>query len=337
MNLSKIAVFVAVWVIAALIGYYQDWGLVLAGVLALPLWLLWAFSGDDDRSGSGFRSRGYGREARRRQAVKLRGVLVVIIGLLLLWWFPTAPWILNWCALGVGCVCVLGGFAMACRGWKKLMGVFALGVVMMCFGFVPRPQYRYVLPYHAYDYSPYGVKVIEGYEKGKDGQPLYGLADRYSVIVQPRYHNFYLLDRRQPFLALDDGQSVGVYDLERHELVVPFSDECAKIQVIGDRRYEMVDSAGRPFAHIELPKIYRRDVAGDTLKLVTLGHETPAPEELLTPVQEPKPVTPVRPRPAGTWSTGSAAGTGETGSSVNSGAAPAAETPSEVSEGEGHE
>lgn len=283
MNISKIAVFIAVWMIAALIGYYQDWGLVLAGSLVLPLWLLWAFSGDSRQRSGRYQSGGFGREARHRQRVKLWGVVLVVIGLLLLWWFPAAPWIINWVALGSGCLGVLCGFAMVCSGWRKMMGIFALGVVMMCFGFVPHPQYRYVAPYRAYDYSPYGMKVIEGQEKGRAGESLYGLADRYGIVVSPQYINFYLLDRHQPFLALDNGHGVGVYDLERHDLVVPFTDECAKIVVIGDKRFEMVDSAGRPFAHIELPKIYKRDVKETALKLIPLDHQTAEPEELITP------------------------------------------------------
>ncbi|MBD5284235.1 MAG: hypothetical protein HDS31_06505 [Bacteroides sp.] len=281
MNISKIAVFIAVWVIAALIGYYQEWGLVIAGILALPLWLLWAFSSGNSRSSRSFSD--YGREGRRRQNVRSWGCVTVIVGLTLLCWFPAAPWILNWVALGLGVIAVLAGFAMACRGWRKLMGIFALGVVVMCYGFVPRPQYRYVSHYRAYDYSPYGVKVIEAYNPDKNVE-LYGLADRYDVILQPEYVNFYLLDRHQPYLAVDNGKGLGVYDLERHEMVIPVNAECAKISITGDKRYEMVDSAGRPFAEIELPRTYSRDNKEHSLKLNRLDHEAPAPEELITPV-----------------------------------------------------
>lgn len=257
--------------------------MVLAGTLALPLWLLWAFSSDGRSSGSGYSSRSYGREGRRQRALKIWGLVAVIVGLVLLWWFPSAPWIVNWIALGLGVVCVLAGFAMVCSGWRKLMGVFALGVVMMCMGFVPHPQYRYVGHYRAYDYSPFGVEVINGRAKHADGRELYGLADRYGMVLEPNYVNFYLLDRHQPFLAIDDGQGVGVYDLERHELVVPINDDCTKISVTGDKRYQMVDSAGRPFAEIELPRMYYRDNRDLRLVLKELSHETPEPEALLVP------------------------------------------------------
>ncbi len=284
MNVTKIAVFIAVWAIAALIGYYQEWGLVVAGILALPLWLLWAFSGDARQRPGGYQD-GYGREARRRQAFKSWGAFTVIVGLILLCWFPDAPWILNWIALGVGVVCVLAGFAMVCKGWRKLMGIFALGVVMMCYGFVPNPQYRYISHYRAYDYSPYGVKVIEAKDLKSD-KATYGIADRYGVVLEPLYTNFYLLDRHQPYLAVDNGSGVGVYDLERHELVVPINEDCAKVVVKGEKRFEMVDSAGRAYADLELPRVYHRDNPDHRLKLINLDHETAQPEELITPQPE---------------------------------------------------
>lgn len=276
MNVSKVAVFVAVWAIAALIGIYQDWGLVLAGVFALPLWLLWAFSSDGRN-----RSGGYGREARRLRSMKMWGMVVVLVGLGLLWWYPSAPWVINWIALGTGIVAVLAGFVMACSGWRKVMGIFALGLVMMCMGFVPHPGYRYVGHYRAYDYSPVGVEVISGRSLSPDGQELYGLADRYRPILEPEYVNFYLLDRHQPFLAIDNGAGVGVFDLERHEIVVPINDDCAKVVVTGEKRYQMVDSAGRAFAEIELPRYYNRDNPETKLILKELSHEAPEPEELL--------------------------------------------------------
>ncbi len=279
MNISRVAVFVAVWAIAALIGYYQDWGMVLAGVIVLPLWLLWIF-GTESRPSSGYSGR-YGREGRRKQAAKIWGFLITLIGLVLLWWGPQAPWLFNWIAIGVGAVAVIAGFALACRGASKVMGVFAIGVVMMCMGFVPHPDYRYVSPYRAYDYSPYGVKVIEARVKDNQGRSLYGIADRYGAVLEPEYVNFYLLDRRQPFLAIDNGKGVGVYDLERHEVVVPIAEECLKVEQVGDKRYQMVDSTGRAFAEIELPRIYSRDSDDSRIVVKSLSHPSEEPEALL--------------------------------------------------------
>lgn len=295
MNIPRIIAFIAIWVIAALVGSYQEPGLEIAAILALPLWLLYICGAPRDTNRA-YHSR-YARKSKRRRLGRIWGVILTVAGLLACIFGPHVIQPFNWVTDAFGAAAVIAGFACYCTGWRKACGVVALAVVVLCMGYLPNPNYRYLHTYRAYDYSRYGVKVIEDHGH-------YGLADRYGVILPPEYDGFFLLNRTKPYLAVRKGNNSALYDIVRHETVIPFSDNCSRFEQTGEFRFQLIDRSGKAFAEIELPKDYQPS-RKEEIQLRSLTHPAENPEALISPAtsRTTPERRPYRPRPAAPAST----------------------------------
>ncbi|MCD8302810.1 MAG: hypothetical protein LUC44_07310 [Prevotellaceae bacterium] len=135
----------------------------------------------------------------------------------------------TYCAGFARWLCLLGGLCLvavasvACarvtgRRKEAVGAAVACGVLfpVLSLGFNPFAVTgsKVCAAFDAYDYSYRGLYLVEK-DSGKTG-----LRDRYGLILEPKYEQIAIMDASKPYVRLLQDGKWGIYDLERHEMVV---------------------------------------------------------------------------------------------------------------------